>query len=66
MKVAIKVTLVLVVIVVACVILATMIISRPQPGDKEAVAELIQLEVTADSQDSWPMFRGGQRLLGRA
>jgi len=66
MKVVIKITLVLVVIVGACVILAMMIISRPQPGDEEAVAELIQPEVMVDSQDSWPMFRGGQQLLGRA
>jgi hypothetical protein len=66
MKIVIKITLVLVIIVGACVILTALIISRPQPGDEEAVAELIQPEVTVDSQDSWPMFRGGQQLLGRA
>lgn len=66
MKVVIKVTLVFVIIVGACVILATLIISRPQLGDEETVAELKRPEVTVDSQDSWPMFRGGQRLLGRA
>ena len=41
MKVAIKITLVLIVIVGACVILTTMIISRLQLGDEETVPELI-------------------------
>jgi len=77
MKVVIKVTLVLVIIVGACVTLIALIISRPKPGDEDMVAEQKQPEVTVDSQDpslrnaspkqgSWPMFRGGQRLLGRA
>jgi len=77
MRVAIKVTLVLVIIVGACVIFAVLIISRPKPGGEDTVAELKQPEATVDGQDSflrsaspkhgsWPMFRGGQRLLGRA
>ncbi len=66
MRVAIKVTLVLVIIVGVCVILTALIISRAKPGDEDTVAELKQPKVTVDSQDSWPMFRGEQRLLGRA
>ena len=76
MKIAIKITLLLVIVVV-CVVLVSMIINRPQLSNKEAVTELIQPEVTTDTrgsslltaspkQDSWPMFRGGQQLLGRA
>ncbi len=66
MRVAIKVTSVLVIIVGVCVILTALIISRAKPGDEDTVAELKQPKVTVDSQDSWPMFRGEQRLLGRA
>jgi len=80
MKVGVKVNLVLVIIVGACVVLTAMIISLLQPGDEKTVVELEQpgaavdavrdhqekVSVGVDSQDSWPMFRGGQQLLGRA
>ncbi len=65
MKIEIK-TILVVVIVGLCLILVAMIISRPESGDKETVTELIQPQVAVQGQSSWPMFRGGQSLLGTA
>ena len=76
MRAVFKATLVIAIIIITCVIFATMVIDRTQHGDKEVAVEPVQPEITADSQDflrdsspkqsSWPMYRGGQQLLGRA
>ena len=66
MRVKIKVALILVIVLGSCVVLTALIMSRRPRGDEETVSEHIKPETTVDHQDSWPMFRGGQQLLGRA
>ncbi len=66
MRVKIKATLILIIILGACVVFTLLIISRMRRGDGENVSELIRPETTVGHQESWPMFRGGQQLLGRA
>jgi len=66
MRVKIKLILILVIFLGSCVVLTSLIMSRKPRGDEETVSEHIQPETTVGHQDSWPMFRGGQQLLGRA
>jgi len=66
MKIVIKTILAVSIIVGLCLILVAMIIGRPESGDKETVTKLIQPQVAVQDQTSWPMFRGGQSLLGTA
>ncbi|MHC4426661.1 MAG: outer membrane protein assembly factor BamB family protein [Planctomycetota bacterium] len=63
---AIKVTLAVVVIVGVCAILAAMMIGRPESGDKQTAPESVRPEATVWNGGNWPMFHGGQGLLGRA
>ena len=65
MKVKVKIGIILFVVVVS-VIIATIIVSRMSDSDEKTATELIQTKVISGSQESWPMFRGGQQLLGRA
>ncbi len=66
MRVKIKLALILVIILGSCVVFTALIISRMRRGDEETVSGIIQPETTVGCQDGWPMFRGGQQLLGRA
>ncbi len=66
MKISIKTILVVAIIIGLCLILVAMIIGRPEPGDKETVTEFPKKQVVVPDQSSWPMFRGGQSLLGTA
>ncbi len=66
MRVAVKTALVVVIIVAVSVILAVMIIGRPESGQKEIITETERPEVVIGGRSSWPVFGGGQRLLGRA
>ena len=66
MRVVMKTALVVVIIVAVCVVLAVMIIGRPGSGQKETVTESERPEVVVEGRSSWPVFGGGQRLLGRA
>jgi len=66
MKVSIKTILAVVVIVGACIPLAVMITGRSEFGSKEIIKETVQPQVVLQGGSNWPMFRGGQRLLGRA
>ena len=65
MKVIYKVTLVVVIIIGIFTILSVMIISLPESDEKQPPIPT-KVEVTTEDQSSWPMFRGEQRLLGRA
>jgi outer membrane protein assembly factor BamB len=62
---AIKVTLAVVVVAV-CVILGLMIIGWPESGERQTVPESARPKATVWNGSSWPMFHGGQGLLGRA
>jgi len=68
MKIVIKTILILVIVIIAglCLVIAAMIINRPEPGDKETVTEFTEPQVAGQAQSNWPMFRGGQSLLGTA
>jgi len=67
MKVAIK--LLLVVVVGVCIVIAVLIAGRFRRDDTEKPVESLEpiepREMVQDHND-WPMFQGGQRLLGRA
>lgn len=67
MRVAIKVFLTVVITIAACIILAAIIIDRSKFEGREKAAEAVRPKVpVVEDGGSWPMFRGGQRLLGRA
>ena len=66
MRVAIRAALAVAIIVAVCVILAVMITGRPKSSRKEIVTEPERSEVAVTGRSGWPVFRGGQRLLGRA
>jgi len=66
MKVVTRVILAIAVTVVVCVLFAVLIINRPESGGKPTVTEPVRSKVTIDDGSSWPMFRGGQSLSGRA
>jgi outer membrane protein assembly factor BamB len=66
-RVAIKILLTVVITIAACIMLAAIIIDRSKFEGREKVAEAVQPKVpVVEDGGSWPMFRGGQRLLGRA
>jgi glucose dehydrogenase len=65
MKIMIKATLV-VVIVGICLILAAIIFNQLDSVDKKTLREFTQQQVAITDQNNWPMFRGGQSLLGTA
>ena len=66
MKVAVKIGLVVAAIVGMCVIAAVIIIGRAGSDGRAEIALDVRPEVLIVEGGSWPMFRGGQRLLGRA
>jgi len=62
-----NIILVVVIAIGVCIILAVVIIGRLEFDGKERVPADRQPEVVfVEDGGSWPMFRGGQRLLGRA
>jgi outer membrane protein assembly factor BamB len=65
MKIMIKTTL-LAVIVGLCLILVAIIFNQPDSDDKKTLREFTQQQVAITDQNNWPMFRGGQSLLGTA
>jgi len=66
MRVAVKTGLAVAVVVGVCAIVAALMIGRFSAGDKAERAADVRPDVLIMEGDSWPMFRGGQRLLGRA
>ena len=67
MRVSIRIILVVVVAVSASIILAGIVIDWSEFGGKEKAAKAVRDKVTVvEEVGTWPMFRGGQRLLGRA
>jgi glucose dehydrogenase len=65
MKIMIKATLV-VVIAGLCLILVAIIFNKLDSEEKVTLTEFIQQEAAVTDQNNWPMFRGGQSLLGTA
>jgi outer membrane protein assembly factor BamB len=66
MKSVIKMTLLFIVIVGLCVIIAATLIRRPESGNENTTKIISLPKLTTNNDGNWPMFRGGQRLLGRA
>jgi hypothetical protein len=66
MKNAVRIVFAIAVIVAVCVLLAVLIINRPESGEEQAVTEPAKPKFTVDDRSSWPMFRGERGLLGRA
>ena len=66
MKTVNKTIIAVVIIAGLCLIFVLIIKSRPESGDKEIVIEPTHPQVESQTQTSWPMFRGGQSLLGTA
>jgi len=66
MKIVIKNILAVSIIVGLCVILVAMMLSRPETGDKEISTDIASPNLPEQAQMNWPMFRGGQSLLGTA
>jgi len=67
MRAVSKIILVVVIAIGVCIILAVVIIGRLEFGGKErAPADRQPKVVLVEDGSSWPMFRGGQQLLGRA
>ena len=67
MRVSTKGTLVVVIILGAlCVILAALMIGGPESAETETPTEPGHPASGVETGGSWPMFRGGQGLLGRA
>ena len=52
--------------IAACIISAVLIVRREDVGSTKDVSVREQPQATAPAQNSWPTFRGGQGLLGRA
>jgi outer membrane protein assembly factor BamB len=65
MKIMIKATLV-VVIAGLCLILVAIIFNKLDSVEKITLKESAQIEFAVTDQNNWPMFRGGQSLLGTA
>jgi len=65
-KIALKTILAVVSVAGIGVILAAMVTGRSKPGDKEKAAEVPRPQVPVVDGSSWPMFRGGQNLSGKA
>ena len=65
MKIIIKATLV-VVIAGLCLILAAIIFNKLDSVEKITLKESAPQEFAVTDQNNWPMFRGGQSLLGTA
>ena len=55
-----------VVVIAVCVLLAVLVKKRPAIGDAETVPQRAGPKATVWEGKDWPMFRGGQGLLGRA
>ena len=49
-----------------CLILAAKMFNLPQTGNRQTKTKLAQQQVDTQAQVNWPMFRGGQNLLGTA
>lgn len=66
MRAVIKAVLAFDVIAVVCVILAVLIFRPSGTGENQTPAETADLQRTITKAGSWPMFRGGPNLSGRA
>jgi len=55
-----------VVIAGLCLIIVVRMFNLPKPSHQETEKEQLQQQVDTQSQINWPMFRGGQSLLGTA
>jgi len=66
MKAVTKGILAVIIVAALCVLLAVAIIDAPGPNEKETGREPRRPQVTIDDGSVWPMFRGGQSLVGRA
>ena len=66
MRVAVKIGLAVAIVIGVCAVVAALMIGRFGAGDRAERTADVRPEVLIVEGDSWPMFRGGQRLLGRA
>ncbi len=66
MRVAVKIGLAVAIVVGVCAVVAALMIGRFGADDRAEDTADSRPEVLIVEGDSWPMFRGGQRLLGRA
>lgn len=66
MKTPVIAILAAIIVIVPCVILALMIVYRPESDYRQTAVEAEQPKATLRSGPDWPMFHGGQGLSGRA
>jgi len=64
MRAVIKIAMGITVVAIVCVLLAWMIAGSSDSSNVESDAVDVQVEELIDEQGGWPMFRGGQQLLG--
>jgi len=66
MKAVTKGILAVIIAAALCILLAVVIINGPGADEKKTDRQSDRPQATIDDGSAWPMFRGGQSLLGRA